>query len=168
MLIDDDKDLKNIALTMKPQWNELRLRQRHFEQHDEWTFSAEDFVLVGQPTVMFCITTRTLGSPWSFDYFPLAIMDVDPASHGSPEWFVFARAGGTSDCDRKLQFLFERPFLRLLEYQEDFADGMGPDAKHESLCFYAGIEFSDPCGQHALRAVASQLADFMFKVDIVV
>jgi hypothetical protein len=127
--------------------------------------TIESFLLVGTPSLLCSVGTKALDQHTG--YCPIGLAIVDAHGYGTPDWFAFATLHGRSLWDEKLQWLFDRPQISLIEYQDTLYEGEGPNAVEESFRFYAGIEFRDHAHQHRLRAMASQLSDFVFHVDII-
>jgi hypothetical protein len=81
------------------------------------------------------------------------------------EWITIVRKGGTSELEQRVQWLFEKPSMRLLVSEEECADGVGPEAQQYLLKFYGGLEISDPQGRGRLRITASDMPHFVVTLN---
>jgi hypothetical protein len=121
-------------------------------------------LFVGQPTLLCGINPKDFPvGPW--EYFPIRCDIVDESVYDAED-LALARAGGASEFDRKMQWLFETPLLTLTEGNEEFWDGISPDAKHYEFTYYNGLEISDPKGRGKLRLTASDMPDFVLTADL--
>lgn len=97
--------------------------------------------------------------PW--EYFPIRCDFMSQETLGNFEYVTIARKDGSSDLDRKLQWLFETPSLTLTEGVEEFGQGVGANRKSYTFSFYNGLLISDPQGRGSLRLTASDMPDFV-------
>lgn len=98
------------------------------------------------------------------EYYPIYLKQVDPLSYSPEEWITIARKEGQSNFERQVQWLFNKPLLRLLTREEDIADSIGPDAQKDVLQFYGGLELMDPFSRKTLKIEADDLGDFVVHV----
>jgi hypothetical protein len=73
------------------------------------------------PELYYCMWTKDFGEDIC-EYFPIYLKEVDESKFAPDEWITLARKGGTSDLDRKLQWLFDTPSLSLTEVVESFTE----------------------------------------------
>lgn len=166
LMIDErDQGLRDLVQSIVPRWREMRVRKRFFKRFDEDRFIIASFIMIGTPLFLCAVDAKT--APWPrIDYFPIWFEIAEQNEVDGDELLPFARTEGTSELGRKLQWLFDRPVLRLLESEDEVADGRGPDAKQDILCFYGGLEFSDPAGRYAFQFRASDQSDFVLRARL--
>ncbi|HKH81177.1 MAG TPA: hypothetical protein VKA03_06155 [Methylovirgula sp.] len=165
MIIQYDRDPKSLVDKLIPRFDECRFSKLFLKYEDSQAIATEAVMLVGSPSLFCSVTAKTLTYP-RIEYFPLVLKQVDPNSYPADGWITFGRAGGASELDRRLQWRFDRPILRLLESEEEVADGIGPHAKKDILRFYGGLELRDPVGRHVLQFKASDLPDFVLHLRL--
>ena len=101
------------------------------------------------------------------EYYPIFLKIAEEKKYAPAEWITLTRKGGTSDLDRKLQWLFENPSISLTEGVESFTDWPPkPDSKETSFRFYNGLEVRDPQGRGSLRIAASDRSDFTVALSL--
>jgi len=159
MIIDHDENLEIIVKIINPKWIELKARKSDFAQLNENTFKSMSFMLVGEPSLLCFADSKDLVTP-RIEYFPICIQRVDTKTYNF-EQITLARAGGRSQFEEKVQWLFNKPSMRLLESEEEPADGTEPEAQKYSLRFYSGIEMTNPSGRGSLRIIASDMPDLV-------
>lgn len=113
--------------TFVPKWTELRARKSDFAKLDENTFKSLSFMLVGEPSLLCFTDSKDLVTP-RIEYFPICIQRLDSKTYNF-EQITLARAGGRSEFERRVQWLFDKPSMRLLEGEEEPADGAEPEAQ---------------------------------------
>lgn len=161
MVPEYDRTTKDLVDQLKPRWSEIRAAARRFSKNEVTHFVTEAVLLVGHPTLLCCMTTKEFRSGL-WEYYPIYLKEVDENKYAPEEWMTLARKGGTTDLDRKLQWLFEMPSLSLTEGVESFTDWPPkPDSKETSFCFYNGLEVKDPQGRGGVRITASDQPDFI-------
>ncbi|HWX13535.1 MAG TPA: hypothetical protein VNY06_01430, partial [Methylocella sp.] len=107
---------------------EVRVRKARFSKPDAKTIKSLQVMLAGEPSLECWANSKDLVKP-RIDYFPIGLECRAPMATDKFEWVTIARKGGTSELERKVQWLFENPSMRLLVSEEECADGMGPDAQ---------------------------------------
>jgi hypothetical protein len=159
MIQDYDENLEKIVRTVVPKWNELRARKSDFARLDENTFKSLSFMFVGEPSLLCFTDSKDLATP-RIEYFPICIQRADAKTYNF-EQVTLARLGGRSQFEQQVRWLFEKPSMRLLESEEEVADGMESDAQRYALRFYSGLELADPNGHGRLQITASNLPDLV-------
>lgn len=159
MILDYDEALEKVVRSVTPQWTELRARKSDFAKLDDNTFKSMAFMLVGEPSLLCFTDSKDLITP-RIEYFPICIRKADSNAYNF-EQITLARAGGPSEFEQKVQWLFDKPSMRLLDSEEELADGMGPKAQKYILRFYSGLELTDPKGRGSLQITASNMPDFV-------
>ncbi|HMF06902.1 MAG TPA: hypothetical protein VKE72_07810 [Methylocella sp.] len=161
MILEHDLVTKKLLDHLVPRWTELRVRKRHFSRVAIDLLKVSSILFVGKPSLLCCTDSKDFrGNLW--EYFPISLEEVDEKKYAPEEWLTIARKGGTTDLDRKLQWLFEMPSLSLTEGVESFTDWPPkPDSKETSFCFYNGLEVKDPQGRGGVRITASDQPDFI-------
>ena len=160
LILEYDEKLQTLVKNYLPKWTELRARTLQFSKRDENTYLSDSVMLVGNPSLE-CFVGSEVPAKLRVEYFPLCLEVSDTAMHHPSDWMVIAQKGGTSELERKVRWLFERPEMRLLASEEECADGIGPDAQQYLLKFYGGLEITDPQGRGSLRITASDQPDFI-------
>jgi hypothetical protein len=134
---------------LTPRWSTLRVEKRNFSGLEPWGFKRESILFVGPPALLCGIDSTDF--PGSLcEYFHIRCDLVDESIYDAED-ITLARAGGESDFDRKMQWLFETPSLALTEGNDEFWDGITADAKHYEFAYYNGLEITDPKGRGSLR-----------------
>ncbi|MGH6796663.1 MAG: hypothetical protein ACREDH_16040 [Methylocella sp.] len=165
MILEYDENLEQLVKNFTLDWTEIRLRKRDYSNVDENSFVTGAVLLAGGRSLLCCMTTKDFGDDL-WDYYPIYLKEVDESNYASDEWVTLACANGTSDLDRKLQWLFEMPSLSLTEGVESFTDWPPKeDSKETSFCFYNGLEVKDPKGRGSLRITASENPDFIVTLN---
>jgi hypothetical protein len=159
MILEYDETLQNLVRELTPHWTEIWADKRDFSITGDASFVTGAVLLVGQPSLLCAMTAKTLSRP-RVDYYPIYLKVVDQSAYSPDEWTTLARAGGMSDLEQKVQWLFDKPSLRLLTSEEECADGLEPDAQQYLLRFYGGLEIGDPQGRGSLRITANDLPSF--------
>jgi len=162
-----DEATKSLVENFVPRWTEVRARKSRFSKPDASTIKSLAIMLVGEPSLECWVRSRDLGKP-RIEYFPIGLECRDPMDPDTFEWITIARKGGTSEFERKIQWLFERPSLHLLKSEEKCADGMEPEAQQYLLRFYGGLEISDPKGRGSLPITASDMTDFIVTMRVMI
>jgi hypothetical protein len=160
MILEFDKNLEQLVESFTPSWTELQVLTRDFSKIGDASFATGAVLLAGERSLLCSMTAKDLSAP-RIEYYPVYLKEVSQGAHGSDGWITLARSGGTSELERKVQWLFEKPSMRLLVSEEECADGMGPDAQQYLLKFYGGLEISDPQGRGSLRITACDMPDYI-------
>jgi hypothetical protein len=158
-----DEGLQRIVTSLNPRWTEFRARKLGFEQRDEKSLVTDAIMLVGETSLLCCVDVKDLPNP-RVEYYPIYLKQVDPTSYLPEEWIALARKGGQSNFERQVQWLFNKPLLRLLSREEDIADSIGPNARKDVLKFFGGLELADPFSSKTLKIEADDLGDFVVHV----
>jgi len=159
MIYEKDEGIEKIVQSFLPKWTELRARKSDFAKIDESTFKSLSFMLVGEPSLLCFADSKDLVTP-RIEYFPICIQTAEARTYNF-EQITLARAGGNSKFEQKVQWLFDKPLLRLLESEEELLGGQGSDPQTYTLRFYGGLEIADADGQGSLRITASDLPDLV-------
>ncbi|MGH6796664.1 MAG: hypothetical protein ACREDD_10625 [Methylocella sp.] len=153
MILDYDKDLENLVRSYIPHWTEFRVRKSRFVQRDENSLASLSIMFVGKTSLLCGMDAKDVpGTIW--EYHPIYLKEVDEKAYDPGEWITLLRDGGATEIEKKAQWLFEKPSLRLLVSGEELAEGMEPDARKHLLKFYGGIELSDPTRTKHLQVCA--------------
>jgi hypothetical protein len=160
-----DEATKSLVENVIPRWTEVRARKSRFSKPDASTIKSLAIMLAGEPSLECWVKSRDLIKP-RIEYFPIGLECRDPMASDTFEWITIARKGGTSEFERKIQWLFEKPSLRLLISEEECADGMEPEARQYLLRFYGSLEISDPKGRGKLHITASEMPDFIVTLSV--
>src|SRR5271157_2468273 len=110
MILEFDENLEKLVKDLTPRWTEIRLRKRDFTRADEHSFVTGAILLVGECSLLCSMTAKEL-TLLRIDYYPIYLKEVDQDTYASNEWLTIARKGGTSEFERKIQWLFEKPSL---------------------------------------------------------
>lgn len=168
MILEYDGNLENLVRTLNPRWTEIRADKRDFLKIDDASFVTGAVLLVGERSLLCAMTAKTLSRPPRVEYYPVYLKEVEQGDYSSSEWITLALSGRLSESEQKVQWLFDKPSLRLLTSEEECADGMGPNAQQYLLRFYGGLEISDPKGRGSLRITASDMPDFIVTLTFMV
>jgi hypothetical protein len=161
-----DEGLQRIVTSLNQSWTEIRARKRGFDRRDEMSFVTDAIMLAGVKSLLCCVDVKDLPDP-EVEYYPIYLKLVDPLGYAPEEWLTLARKGGQSNFERQVQWLFNKPSLRLLKRDEDIADSIRPDARKDVLQFYGGLELMDPFSRKTLKIEADDLGDFVVHVKFV-
>jgi hypothetical protein len=164
MILEYDPATKALVDRLQPQWTEIRAATRRFSNDKDASFMTEAVLFIGSRNLLCCMTAKDFGDDM-WEYFPIYLKEVDEKNYAPDEWVTLARAGGASDFDRKLQWLFENPSIAVTEGVEAFRDGMSEDAKEYTFRFYNGLEISNPQGRGRLRITASTEPNFIVTLN---
>ncbi len=166
MIDDRDPETRNLIAVLQPGWTRVRLRRSHGLSIKERVFSCSSIVFDDGRSLLCSVGShdfRDLG----WDYFPFRCDLVSDSTLHKFEYVTLASKGGSSELDRKLQWLFETPTLALTEGVEKFRDSVKPDAKHYEFSFYNGLLISDPKGRGSLRLTAGDMPDFILTGEFI-
>ncbi len=144
----------------------MRVKYDVFRKPDASPFIVTDVFFVGEPGLVCCADAKSCADVGGYDYFPIGLVSPIAFPHASEEYVPLARSGGTSDLDRRLQWLFDRPSLHLLEAQEEYFDGIEPAANSQILHYYGGLELKDSSGRKALQITILDEISFLLELRI--
>src|SRR5262249_5318715 len=88
---------------------------------DNNTFKSLSFMLVGEPSLLCFTDSKDLVTP-RIEYFPICVERIDSKAYEFAQ-ITLARAGGQSDLEQRVQWLFNKPRLRLLDSEEELTGG---------------------------------------------
>ncbi len=166
MLTAYDQEMENLVKTLVPHWREMRVKYDFFRKPDASPFIITDVFFVGEPGLVCCKDAKTCTEVGGYDYYPIGLVSPVANPRAFDQYIPFAKADGTSDLDQRLQWLFDRPSLRLIEAVEEFDDGMEANANCEILRYYGGLELTDPASQKALQIMVTDSIGFTLELQI--
>ena len=111
MIDDRDPETRNLIAVLQPGWTRVRLRRSHGLSIKERVFSCSSIVFDDGRSLLCSVGShdfRDLG----WDYFPFRCDLVSDSTLHKFEYVTLASKGGSSELDRKLQWLFETPTSR--------------------------------------------------------
>src|SRR5215510_7369049 len=159
MIYGYDKSVETVVQSCVPNWTELRARKSDFVKLDNNTFKSLSFMLVVEPSLLCFTDSKNLVTP-RIEYFPICVERIESKAYEFAQ-ITLARAGGQSDLEQRVQWLFNKPRLRLLDSEEELTGGMGLKPQTYTLRFYGGLEIADAGGQGSLCITASDLPDLV-------
>lgn len=162
MIDERNPETRKLLDSFIPKWKSVRIEKSYALKICEGSFSCSSIVFDNEHSFLCAVDSKDIQNTHC-EYFPLRCRFAPQEVLSRFEFVTLARKGGASEFDRKLQWLFETPTLKLTEMVEEFRDGMAPDAMRHQYKFYNGLVISDPHGRGSLRLTASDnpMPDFV-------
>lgn len=167
MLTAYDQDMENLVKTLVPHWTEMRVKYDIFKKPDASPLIVTDVFFVGEPGLVCCADAKSCEDVGGYDYFPIGLVSPIALPRAADDYVTLVQAGGRSDLDRRLQWLFDHPSLRLIETEQEYYDDMSPDAHCQILHYYGGLELRDQSGKKALRILVMDESSFALELQII-
>ncbi len=169
MQIEYDSTFEKLVKSLTPHWTEMRVKKASsWRPEAKLPFVVSEVLLVGEQSLFCCIDWKmAMLTTGEMDYFRIFLEIRDPNDFRLQDYPILAKAGGTTDLDLRLQWLFECPSLCLIEDDEGMADGMGPDANWDYVHYYGGLELTDPAGKKKLQIIGTHEVDFTLELKII-
>ncbi len=168
MQLEYDSTFETLVKSLRPRWTEIRVKKASSWRPEAiLPFIVSEVLLIGEQSLFCCVDSKTaLLTSGEMDYFPIFLEIRYPNDFSMEDYPRLARAGGTTDLDKRLQWLFDHPSLRLIEDDEGMADGMGPDANWDYVHYYGGLELTDPASKKKLQIIGTHEVDFTLELKI--
>jgi len=167
MVTDYDSTWENLVKSLTPDWKEMRVKKHiRFGVEKSPSIVSEVLLIGEQSLLVFVDWKNAMLQSGQMDYFPIFFKIVDPSDFLLEKYTTFAKIDGSTDLDQRLRWLFDQPFLRLIEASEGMADGMGQDANWDYVHYYGGVELKDSSGKKALQIIGTQETDLTLELKI--